>query len=190
MSPVAWCPHHIWDGWKMSSGWLLHFFKPSSNLLSFQPSSPTLTPLNPDGRPALGHSLQASACQGSLCSPLAGTQACALKLSPPPTAASAGGYLSNRSPNWPTVCLISLTFFELWFEVSKGFVTRNTFIVQKVKVWWQQCTTAHNNTWQEPGYSLTVVVARTDCWWDCVFCILSATGGNGWGLLLLNCENK
>lgn len=74
----------------------------------FQPSSPTLTPLNPDGNPVLGHSLQASACQGSLCSPLAGTQACALKLSPPSIAASAGGYLPHRSPNWPTVAVWSL----------------------------------------------------------------------------------
>lgn len=60
------------------------------------------------GAQCLGHSLQASACQGSLRSPLAGTQACALKLSPPPTAASAGGYLPHRSPNWPTVAVWSL----------------------------------------------------------------------------------
>lgn len=68
----------------------------------FQPSSPTLSLLNPDGSPVLGHCLQASACQRSLCSPLTVTPACALKLSPPCTAASAVGYLPCRSPNWPT----------------------------------------------------------------------------------------
>lgn len=61
-----------------------------------QPSSPTLTPLNPDGSPALARSAQASSCQGSPCSPHAGTEACALKLSPPSEAASAGGYLPPR----------------------------------------------------------------------------------------------
>lgn len=45
--------------------------------------------------------------RGSLCSPLTGTQACALKLSPPSAAASAGGYLPHRGPNWPTVALWS-----------------------------------------------------------------------------------
>ncbi|KAI4809468.1 hypothetical protein KUCAC02_018347, partial [Chaenocephalus aceratus] len=46
---------------------------------------------------------KASACQGSLCSPLAGTQACALKLSPPPTAASAGATGGNGCPPNPKV---------------------------------------------------------------------------------------
>lgn len=72
--------------------WLSQSFKPSSTILSVQPSPPTLTSLNPDnGSPVLGRSLQGPACQGSPCRPLAGTQACALKLSPPPTAAGAGG---------------------------------------------------------------------------------------------------
>lgn len=63
-----------------------------SPLDPFQASSPTLTLLNPDGSPVLGRSLQASSCQGSQRSPHAGTEACALKLSPPSAAASAGGY--------------------------------------------------------------------------------------------------
>lgn len=77
-------------------------------LYPFQASSPTLTLLNPDGSPVLGRSLQASLCQGSQCSPHAGTEACALKLSPPSAAASAGGYLPPRRPHRPTVAVWSL----------------------------------------------------------------------------------
>lgn len=107
-------------------------FKPSSALRCLHPSSPTLTPFNPDSSPVPGRCMQASACQGSCCSPLVGTQACALKLSPPPTTASAGGYLSRRSPNWPLPVVWSwlllddisfplhLSIFELRFAKRSG----------------------------------------------------------------------
>lgn len=62
----------------------------------YQPSSPTLTLLDPDGSPLLACSVQTSLCQGSSCSPHAGTEVCALKLSPPSEAASAGGYLRQK----------------------------------------------------------------------------------------------
>lgn len=93
--PEACCPHHIWG-----RGCLSQWFKILRTILSFQPSSPTLTPLNPNSTPALGHSSQACTCQGSLCSPLVGTEACALKLSPPSLAASTGGYLPHGSPSY------------------------------------------------------------------------------------------
>lgn len=70
-------------------------------LYPFQPSSPTLTLLNPDGSPELACSAQASSCQGSSYSPHAGTEVCALKLSPPSVAASAGGYLPQKVPTGP-----------------------------------------------------------------------------------------
>lgn len=70
-------------------------------LYPFQPSSPTLTLLNPDGSPEPACSAQASSCQGSSCSPHAGTEVCALKLSPPSVAASAGGYLPQKVPSGP-----------------------------------------------------------------------------------------
>lgn len=90
--------------------WLSQCFKLSPILLSFQPSSPTLSPLNPNGNPELGHSQQASTCQGV---PVQSTHRDTGMCTKAVTAFHccqycAGGYLPHRSPNWPTVAVWSL----------------------------------------------------------------------------------
>lgn len=135
----------------------------------------------------LDHCLQASACQGSLCSPLARTQACALQLSLPSIAASAGGYLSQRGPHWPTVAVWSLiilndscfppcfTVFEWRFWICKrpgqiyGLVTQKGRCLMYLEAMLQLAS--HNNRHTTRPYRQTAIPAFTtpEWWWHMGF---------------------
>lgn len=152
---AALCPHLISEakGRCCQDGGYHKALNPFLPLLSFQPSSPTLTPLNPDGSPALGRSLQASTCQGvpvqssrrdtGMCTKAVTAFCCCQRwrLSPPQRSQLAHCRSLIFLCYWMT--FVSTTFSRLWVETWdslkawQGLWIRESkaFIIPKVGAW-------------------------------------------------------